>query len=381
MNRFTVKTPPMGWNSWNTFYDQINEELIFSTADAMVENGLLDAGYEYLIIDDCWSSMERDENGLLVPDPEKFPHGMKAVADYVHNKGLKLGIYSCCGVHTCAKRPGSFEHEFSDAKQFAEWGIDYLKYDNCFRPSTLSGEILYRRMSMALRSSGRDILFAACQWGKDDVHRWIRSTGAHTFRSTVDIQDSWRSVETIALSQLDHMHENAQGCFNDMDILIVGMNGGGFNPETSIGGCNDTEYQTHFALWAMMNSPLIIGCDVRNMTDKAKEILTNPDVIAINQDADVRSCYKLDTYGSPDAFVLIKPLANGDYAVGFFNFSEGPAHVELHFWDMGLPFKDGFAFDMYDCISRGSLGIQKEYCSATVASHGCRLFRCRLKEL
>ena len=382
MNRqFTVKTPPMGWNSWNTFYNKISEELICSTADAMVENGLRDAGYEYLIIDDCWSSRERDENGLLVPDPEKFPHGIKTVADYVHAKGLKFGIYSCCGVHTCAKHPGSFEHEFSDAKQFAEWGVDYLKYDNCFRPSTVPGEILYRRMSMALRSSGRDIVFAACQWGRDEVHRWIRSTGAHTFRSTVDIQDSWRSVETIATSQMEHMYSNVQGCFNDMDILIVGMNGGGFNPETSMGGCNDIEYQTHFVLWAMMNSPLIIGCDVRSMTDKAKDILTNPDVIAVNQDPDCRSCYKLDTYGSPDAFVLVKPMSNGDYAVGFFNFGDAPAHVELHFWDMGISLSAGIGFDFYDCITHKQLGIQREYYSDTVESHGCRLYRCRPAEV
>ena len=380
-DKFVVKTPPMGWNSWNTFYNQISEELIISTADAMVKNGLCEAGYEYLIIDDCWSSKERDENGKLVADPEKFPNGIKSVIDYVHSKGLKFGIYSCCGVHTCAKHPGSFEHEFSDAKQFAEWGVDYLKYDNCFRPSTVPGESLYRRMSMALRSSGRDILFAACQWGRDEVHRWIRSTGAHTFRSTIDIQDSWRSVEQIASSQFEHMYSNAQGCFNDMDILVVGMNGGGFNPETSVGGCTDTEYQTHFVLWAMMNSPLIIGCDVRNMTEKTKEILTNKDVIAVNQDPDCRSCYKLDTYGSPDAFVLVKPLSDGDYAVGYFNFGDAPAHVELHFWDMGLSMQAGHGLDFYDCLKHEQLGVKSEYYSATVESHGCRLYRCRIKEI
>ena len=165
-----LKAPPMGWNSWNTFFDQVTDDLICSTADAMVREGLKDAGYEYVIIDDCWAEKSRDEKGLLVPDREKFPRGMKAVADYVHEKGLKLGIYSCCGVHTCAGYPGSFEHEFSDARQFAEWGVDYLKYDNCFHPATLSSEMLYRRMNLALRRSGRDILLAACQWGRDNVH-------------------------------------------------------------------------------------------------------------------------------------------------------------------------------------------------------------------
>lgn len=382
MNKpFTINTPPMGWNSWNTFYDRINEELVMSTADAMADSGLRDAGYEYLIIDDCWSSKSRDENGLLVPDPEKFPRGMKAVADYVHSKGLKLGIYSCCGVHTCAKHPGSFEHEFSDAKQFAEWGIDYLKYDNCFRPASVPGEILYRRMSMALRASGRDIVFAACQWGTDDVYRWIRSTGAHTFRSTIDIQDSWSSVESIAESQMEHMYSNAQGCFNDMDILVVGMNGGGFNPETSMGGCSASEYQTHFALWAMMNSPLIIGCDIRDMSEETKEILMNPDIIAINQDPECRSCYKLNTFASPEAFILIKPLADGDYAAGFFNFGDGPAYIELSFWEMGLSGTADIAMELYDCISHQQLGMHKEFYSDTVESHGCRMLRCRVKEI
>ena len=286
-----VKTPPMGWNSWNTFYDQVSEELICSTADAMVSQGLAEAGYRYVIIDDCWAKKSRDEHGNLEADPEKFPNGIRPLADYVHSLGLKIGIYSCCGVHTCAGYPGSFEHEFADARQFASWGIDYLKYDNCFHPSTLSSEMLYRRMNMALRSSGRQILLAACQWGRDGVHRWIRSTGAQTFRSTIDIQDAWKSVEQIALSQMEEQYCAGSGCYNDMDILVVGMHGKGLNPETSIGGCTDIEYQTHFALWAMMNSPLIIGCDVRNMDETTRKILTNRELIAINQDPECRTEY------------------------------------------------------------------------------------------
>ena len=152
MNRKLIApVPPMGWNSWNTFYEHVNEKLIRTTADAIVDQGLLDAGYEYLIIDDCWSMKQRDEHGRLVPDPDKFPGGIKSTIDYVHSKGLKFGIYSCCGVRTCADYPGSFEHEFSDAEQFADWGVDYLKYDNCDRPNSLSSIPLYRRMAMALR--------------------------------------------------------------------------------------------------------------------------------------------------------------------------------------------------------------------------------------
>ena len=380
-NRTLAPTPPMGWNSWNTFYDQINDELIRTTADAMVEQGLLEAGYEYLIVDDCWSMKERDQHGRLVPDPEKFPQGMKAVADYVHSKGLKFGIYSCCGVRTCAGYPGSFEHEFSDAEQFAEWGVDYLKYDNCHRPSTLTTPMLYRRMSMALRNSGREILLAACQWGTENVHHWIRSAGAQTFRSTVDIQDSWHSIETIALSQMENQCFNGPECFNDMDMLVVGMYGKGVNPEASMGGCSDEEYQTHFALWAMMNSPLIIGCDIRSMSAKAREILTNRELIAINQDPECRSCCRLPVYGNPDAFVLVKPLENGEYALGFFNFSDTPFNVALNFWDMGLTSASGRGLRFRDCLLHKDLGLQRECFAPQVMPHGCKVYRCTVERL
>ena len=158
-------TPPMGWNSWNTFGENINEKLIMETADKMVEQGLLDCGYEYLVIDDCWSLRKRDEEGRLIADPEKFPHGMKAVADYVHSKGLKFGMYSCAGNLTCAGYPGSFEHEFIDADTFASWGVDFLKYDYCYHSNIIPGKYLYRRMGIALENCGRDILFSACSWG------------------------------------------------------------------------------------------------------------------------------------------------------------------------------------------------------------------------
>ncbi len=367
--------PPMGWNSWNTFYDQINENLIRETADAIAATGLREAGYEYLIIDDCWSLKERDENGYLVPDPEKFPSGIKAAADYVHSKGLKFGIYSCCGTRTCADYPGSFEHEFQDAQQFSDWGVDYLKYDNCNRPVVQSTPMLYRRMSMALRQTGRDIVLAACQWGTEDVHHWIRSSGAHTFRSTVDIQDTWSSIEDIAESQMALQSFSGPDCFNDMDMLVVGMHGGGFNPETNMGGCTDEEYQTHFALWALMNSPLIIGCDIRHMSDKTGEILMNEDLIAINQDPECRSSYRVDVYGFPGCFSLIKPLSDGAYAVGLFNFSDVANNVTLNFWDMGLSAAAGYGMELYDCISHQKEGVKKEYIRYKIPTHGCRVFR------
>lgn len=371
-------TPPMGWNSWNTFFKHPNEELVCQIADAFVQEHLLEAGYEYIIIDDGWAMRERDEKGQLVPNPQAFPNGIQPVIDYVHSKGLKFGLYSCCGALTCARYPGSLEHEFSDAAQFAAWGVDYLKYDNCLRPASIPSPILYRRMSAALRGCGRDIVFAACQWGTEDVYQWIRSAGAHTFRSTIDIQDSWNSIETIALSQMDKQPFSGVGCFNDMDMLVVGMYGKGMNPEACMGGCSDTEYQTHFALWAMMNSPLIIGCDIRNMNSRTKEILTNSDLIAINQDAECRAPYRVDCVGNPDAFVLVKPLCGGNYAIGFFNFSDTESDVSLTLWDIGLSAAAGNGLEVYDCIGRQQLGIQREIMLPTIPSHGCAVYRCSI---
>ncbi len=220
-------TPPMGWNSWNTFGANINEQLIFDTADKMVETGLLELGYEYLVIDDCWSLKERDETGRLVANPQKFPHGMKAVADYVHSKGLKFGMYSCAGNLTCGGYPGSFEHEFIDAKTFAEWGVDFLKYDYCYHSKIIHGKYLYRRMGLALKNCGRDILFSACTWGADNTAEWIRETGANMWRSTGDILDTWESVRKLTEQQDAILPYGGAGSFNDMDMLVVGMYGKG----------------------------------------------------------------------------------------------------------------------------------------------------------
>lgn len=375
------QVPPMGWNSWNTFTENINEALIKSTADMIVETGLAKAGYKYIVIDDCWSLKERDENGKLVSDPEKFPGGMKSLADYIHSKGLKFGMYSCCGTKTCAQYPGSFEHEFNDAEQLAEWGVDYLKYDNCYKPISQDGRNLYRRMGMALANCGRDIVFSACQWGTDNVHEWIRSTGAHLFRSTGDICDSWASIKKIAESQMMLQGYSGNYCHNDMDMLVVGMYGKGGNEYISGGGCTDEEYQTHFSFWAMMNSPLMIGCDIRNMSDATKKILMNEDMIVINQDIECRGPYRLDGFGNPDVFVLVKPLSNGDYAVGYFNMGDVEVSVTSEFWDMGLPISSGRAFEMYDCINHENIGVKKESFAPIVPSHGSKIYRCKVVKL
>lgn len=375
---FTAATPPMGWNSWNTFYDQIDEKLVMSMVDAICDQGLKDLGYEYIIIDDCWQQKTRNEKGELAADPVKFPHGMKYLADYIHEKGLKFGIYSSCGTKTCANYPASFEHEFQDAKTFARWGVDYLKYDNGHRPLSLRTPELFRRMGMALKCSGRNILFAACQWGQDDVHRWIRSAGAHTFRSTVDITDSWDSIVGIALKQLDMQGFNGPYCFGDMDMLVVGMSGNSVNPEANQGGCTNTEYLTHFALWCMLSSPLIIGCDIRKMSKEAKAILTNQHLIAINQDPEARGCYKVEAFQNPEAFILVKPLSDGDYAIGFFNFSEKKADITLEFWDIGLSVHSGVALDFCDCVEETTISNVTETFTCSVDAHGCKVYRCRL---
>lgn len=395
-NKFLGLTPPMGWNSWNTFTWEINDKLIREAADAMASE-LKDAGYEYIVIDDCWSEKQRDSNGKLVPDHWKFPEGIKPVADYVHSKGLKFGMYSCAGTHTCGGHPGSFEHEFDDAETFAEWGVDYLKYDYCYKPDYIPGEILYKRMSTALRNCGRDIMFSACNWGNDNVYKWIRESGAHLFRSTGDIQDNWESIKRLALSQIGSECYGGNFCHNDIDMLVVGMHGGSNNEwinsteqgvnviadsgETmpKLGGCTDEEYRTHFSLWAIMNSPLMIGCDIRRMTPATKEILTNKDVIAINQDIECRGPYCIKQWNNPDnVFSLVKPLANGDYAVGMFNFGDRAGEMSLQFWDIGLTIASGRGLSIYDCWKHEELGTFTERFCTTVEPHGCVVLRAKV---
>ena len=367
----------MGWNTWNTLYDSYDEKSIIEMADIMADEGYLDCGYEYLILDDCWAEKERDGNGDLVPSHEKFPHGIRPVIDYVHEKGLKFGIYACCGVKTCAGYPGSFEYEAQDAAKFAEWGVDYLKYDNCFRPTAQGSELLYRKMSFALRNSGRDIVLAACQWGREDVEKWICSTGAHSYRSTIDIRDNWESVTSITEKRLSHLDEGGPFCHNDMDMLVVGMNGKGANPETSAEGCSYKEYQTHFALWAMLNSPLIMGCDLRAIDQEAKNILQNKDLIAINQDPEARTCYKLSCECSPGTFALIRPLSDGSYAAGIFNFGEEEMRSGFTFWDMGLSAAAGQKLSFYDCIAHEDLGVFSENWCERLKPHECKVYRVR----
>lgn len=330
--------PPMGWNTWNTFAENINEELVLASADILISSGLKGAGYEYVVIDDCWALRERGKDGRLVPDPAKFPHGMKYVADYLHARGLKFGMYSCCGLMTCASYPSSYGREYLDAETFASWGVDFLKYDYCFKPISVDGKNLYRRMGLALANCGREILFSACSWGADNTHEWIGSTGANMWRSTGDIVDTWESVKEIIKKQYDILPFGGVGCFNDMDMLIVGMNGRG---HVGLKGCTETEYKTHFSAWCLLGSPLMIGCDIRGMDEVAKRILTDKTLIGIQQDGRGNRPYLVKFYGNDDLPIFVRALENGDIAVGFFNLCDEPANLWITDEDLGVPAAQG----------------------------------------
>lgn len=391
----TAARPPMGWNSWNTFGAQIDEKLILQIADKLVDEGYREAGYEYLIIDDCWALKERDEQGLLVPDPEKFPHGMKAVADYIHGKGLKFGMYSCAGVMTCAGYPSSYDHEFSDARQFAQWGVDYLKYDFCHFPENADCKNRYHRMSMALKATGRDILFAACNWGKEDSWEWMRSIGAHTYRSTGDIFDNFRSFMGIFHSQLEHLSQSGPYCFNDLDMLTVGMYNRG---NAAIGKvCTDGEYRMQFSLWCLSGTALIIGADIRDIKPEMKALLLNRDLIRIDQDEECRPPYLLGkcSVAVPETdrenavepirmvkdklYTFIKHLSDKEFVIACYNLFEEEQEISCIFADAGVPYDSGYGFHMRDVFSGEDLGVKQDYYLTRVPGHDCKLYLCRLE--
>ncbi|CAI0431386.1 unnamed protein product [Linum tenue] len=271
-----ARTPPMGWNSWNFFACNINETVIKETdfaftADALISTGLANLGYTYVNIDDCWSKVTRDAKGQMVPDPKTFKSGIKALADYVHSKGLKLGIYSDAGKFTCQVRPGSIFHEKEDAMSFASWDVDYLKYDNCFNLG-IEPKKRYPPMRDALNATGRSIFYSICEWGVDDPALWAGKVG-NSWRTTEDINDTWVSMTNIADLNDKWAAYAGPGGWNDPDMLEVGN-----------GGMTYKEYRSHFSIWALIKAPLLIGCDIRNMTAETKEILSNQEVIAVNQD-------------------------------------------------------------------------------------------------
>ena len=370
-------TPPMGWNSWNTFGSDINEDLIRETADALVSSGLKDAGYEYVVIDDCWSLKERDKNGRLQADPEKFPSGMKALADYIHSKGLKFGMYSCAGNSTCAGYPGSHDHEFIDAETFAEWEVDYLKYDYCFHAGISFGEYLYRRMSIALEGCGRDILFSACTWGTDETHKWIKTTNSSVWRSTGDIYDSWASVTDLLRSQTEKFPYAGRGCFNDMDMLVVGMHGEG---NVGLGGCTYEEYKAHFSAWAFLASPLMIGCDIRNMDEETKSILTKKELIKINQDICATQPWMVHKtwHGNRGVMIYARILSGGDIGLCIVNTSDSDQLCNFTFDELSLPMSTNKTLSLREVWTDEVEFTPNNTYIKSIPAHTCKVYRCKV---
>jgi alpha-galactosidase len=310
-----AKTPPMGWNSWNKFQCDVRESLIMGIADAMVSSGMKDAGYEYVVIDDCWQ-VARDEDGEIVVDQERFPHGMKFLADYIHSKGLKFGIYSCAGTMTCARRPGGRGHEYQDARTYARWGVDYLKYDWC-NTSTQDAPASYATMRDALFAAGRPIVFSLCEWGSHKPWEWAGNVG-HLWRTTGDIGDSWNSMINIFNQQKDLARYAGPGKWNDPDMLEVGN-----------GGMTTEEYKTHFSLWCMLAAPLLAGNDLQNMTPETKSVLLNKEIIALDQDSLGRqaTCYR----DNVDYQIWLKALSNNEKAICLLNKSDEKKSVLVDF--------------------------------------------------
>ncbi|CAJ2667098.1 alpha-galactosidase-like isoform X2 [Trifolium pratense] len=352
------RTPPMGWNSWNHFQCDITEDLIKETADAMVSTGLADLGYQYINLDDCWGELNRDSKGNLVAKSSTFPSGIKALADYVHSKGLKLGIYSDAGNLTCSKKmPGSLGYEDQDAKTFASWGVDYLKYDNCDN-NNIDPKERYPRMSEALLNSGRPIFFSLCEWGSEDPAIWGKSVG-NSWRTTGDIEDKWESMTTRADQNNKWASYAGPGGWNDPDMLEIGN-----------GGMTTEEYRAHFSIWALAKAPLLIGCDIRALDDTTKELLSNSEVIAVNQD-------KLGVQGkkvksNDDLEVWASPLSGNRLAVVLWNRSSSKAMVTAAWSDLDL--EPGTSVDVRDLWLHSTQSSVSGDISAELESHACKMY-------
>jgi alpha-galactosidase len=352
-------TPPMGWNSWNKFHCNVSEDLIKGMADAMVSSGMKDAGYQYVVIDDCWQ-VSRDASGNIVADSQRFPSGIKALADYVHAKGLKFGIYSDAGTLTCAKRPGSQGHEYQDALQYANWGVDYLKYDWC-NTGKANAESAYSIMRDALKTAGRPIVFSLCEWGSHQPWLWAKDIG-NSWRTTGDISDCWecekkRGLGFVQILDLQDGLESyaGPGHWNDPDMLEVGN-----------GGMTTGEYRAHFSFWCLLAAPLISGNDLRNMTPEIKEILTNQDVIAVNQDPLGMQGRRVSKKG--DLEVWAKQLKDGSRAVILLNRGSAEADMSVSWEQIGYPAH--LSASVRDLWQRKDLSKSTGTFGAKVPSHG-----------
>jgi alpha-galactosidase len=354
-----AKTPPMGWNSWNKFQRRVSDKIVREIADTMASNGMREAGYVYVNIDDTWEGT-RDAQGNIRSN-EKFPD-MKALADYVHSKGLKLGIYSSPGPKTCAGYEGSYQHEVQDANTYAKWGIDYLKYDWCsasrvYQPASMQSA--YALMGKALQGTGRPIVYSLCQYGLLDVGEWGASVGGNLWRTTGDIRDRWASLVDIGFDKQDGREKFAgPGHWNDPDMLEIGND-----------GMTDTEYRTHISLWALLASPLLAGNDLRTMTPETLQILTNKDVIAVDQDPAGEQAHRVSKSG--DGQVWARKLQDGGLAVGLFNLGTDLAKVSAKWVDLGLSGKHAVR-DLWTHDDRGM--VSGEF-GANVPPHGVVLVK------
>ena len=336
-------TPPMGWMTWNMFKGDISEQLIKEIADAMVESGLRDAGYKYVFIDDLWQG-GRDNRNNIIPDPKKFPNGIKALADYVHSKGLKLGIYSDAAQLTCGGCTASYGFEEQDARTFASWGVDYLKYDYCNAPEdSATARLRYKTMADALSKSGRDIVLGICEWGQRNGEEWCEHVGGQLWRTSSDVRDMWKDiVNQGGVGILDIINVTAplskqvrHGQWPDMDMLVVGLNGKG-GPSSDLGGvgCTYTEYQTQMSMWCMMSSVLALSNYLRHLTPEDKRILLNKEIIAIDQDPLGKAAERVVNEAGHQVFV--RPLANGSHAVAILNSGDKAQRLSVSFKQLGL---------------------------------------------
>ena len=371
-------TPPMGWNSWNTFQTNINEQLVKDIADIFVKSGLKDAGYTYIVLDDGWMAHKRDSLGNLVADPVKFPHGMKALADYIHSKGLKFGLYNCAGSKTCGGYPGSRGHEYQDALKYASWGVDYLKYDWC-NTDKLNAEGAYITMRDALYAAKRPVVFSICEWGDNQPWKWGKDVG-HLWRTTGDITacwdcelnhgswSSWGILRTINMRKGIRQYAGP-GHWNDPDMMEVGN------------GMTTNEDRSHFALWCMVAAPLIMGNDLRKASKETLDILTNKEVIAIDQDSLGIQGFKFSDADSLD--VWVKPLEKNDWAVCFVNRNSKPYQLEYNWAEH--PVSDTVSgrsvefentvYNIRDLYQHKDIGTTKKTLKANIPVHGNLIVR------
>ena len=364
------RTPPLGFNTWNHFYCNINEGIIRDAADYIIKLGLRDAGYIYVNIDDCWMGSERNKTTKeLVPDAKRFPHGIKVLADYCHQKGLKLGIYSSAGTKTCQGLPASLGYEDLDAATWAKWGIDYLKYDNCNHDSQ-SGLVRYSKMRDALNKTGRRMYYSICSWGEEKVWEWGTKVG-NSWRTTGDIEDTFESMRRIYKSNVVLSQYAGPGGWNDPDMLEVGN-----------GKMSANEYKTHFTLWAMAKSPLLIGCDLTKIKNEDLSILKNKDVIALNQDKLGKqakctlNCADSDfAKDSKNAQITVGELENGSYAIAVTNWNNDKEfkNVTVNFAQLKLPLTSYKVKDLWFAKDMGV--IKDQFVVASLVKHDTYAFR------